>query len=427
MAHIAAERGAGQRACGDALRLKRLGDARGPLPGGGRHGNVLGSRPVREVVAHQRNDACQFALGALESHRLAASLVGAGAGHRSRIEGLVGSQEVDRVGYHAAEMAVGQGFANGVGVGGNELFDAREMRVIFRAVRAGARLACDKERRARKKTREALGRAAGHLVVVDENVIAAEGLQVMGEALAVIEGRAGKLAGEVGLSMAQGADEQAKDALFLLVVEPIAAHGLQVGPAAVEELQHFAEAPRCNPGGFHIFQKKALLEAHEDAAPPTRAGFGLRRGQHVERVQRQCRHQGQVLKGHDRFKAPLEGAGRSGGGGEQDDFSRRHALGQKIQDGLHKPLGLAASDAPLDGVHFGCRGVGRQVHGRVLPSGLGCYQIGEQGGVLFQKALGHIGNALVKGRVGEPTGIAKEHRHPAGEVVVHEVALGVDE
>ena len=82
-------------------------------------------------------------------------------------------------------MAVGQGFANGVGVGGNELFDAREMRVIFRAVRAGARLACDKERRARKKTREALGRAAGHLVVVDENVIAAEGLQVMGEALAV--------------------------------------------------------------------------------------------------------------------------------------------------------------------------------------------------------------------------------------------------
>ena len=235
---------------------------------------------------------CQFALGALESHRLAASLIGAGAGYRSRIEGLVGGQEVDRVGHHAAEMAVGQGFANGVGVGGNELFDAREMRVIFRAVRAGARLARDKERRARKKAREALGRAAGHLVVVDENVIAAEGLQVMGEALAVIEGGAGKLAGEVGLPMAQGTDEQAKDALFLLVVEPIAAHGLQIGPAAVEEFQHFADAPRCNPGGFHIFQKKALLEAHEDAAPPTRAGFGLRRGQHVERVQRQCRHQG---------------------------------------------------------------------------------------------------------------------------------------
>lgn len=107
-------------------------------------------------MAHQRNDALQFALGALESHRLAASLIGAGAGYRSRIEGLVGGQEVDRVGHHAAEMAVGQGFANGVGVGGNELFDAREMRVIFRAVRAGARLARDKERRARKKAREAL-------------------------------------------------------------------------------------------------------------------------------------------------------------------------------------------------------------------------------------------------------------------------------
>lgn len=57
------------------------------------------------------------------------------------------------------------------------------------------------------------------MVVVDENVIAAEGLQVMGEALAVIEGGAGKLAGEVGLPMAQGTDEQAKDALFLLVVD----------------------------------------------------------------------------------------------------------------------------------------------------------------------------------------------------------------
>ena len=161
------------------------------------------------------------------------------------------------------------------------------MRVIFRAVRAGARLACDTGApwRADNKPRQALGRAAGHLVVVDENVIAAEGLQVMGEALAVIEGRVGELCRRGSeLSMAPGADEQAKDALFLLVVEPDRRSWRTRSPAQMKNFSISLRRRGATPEGFRVSSRsKALLEAHEDAAPPTRAGFGLRRGQHVER------------------------------------------------------------------------------------------------------------------------------------------------
>ncbi len=197
---------------------------------------------------------------------------------------------------------------------GRELVDAGGVRVGIVHLHAGGAVAGDGDAFAGNQACELLRCAACQLIVVEEHVV--EAVRRTGAVMAaqVIDCQVRSLGLGDGAHERQVRLQKVVDVRFLAGEQPILVVVGKLGPAAVEELQHLAQALRAQAAHLHVFQEEQLFVGREDARIAAGPADGLGVGQHAER---EGARRGDGCRG-----------GRCGAGGCEVLLERERGLGR---------------------------------------------------------------------------------------------------
>ena len=192
--------------------------------------------------------------------------------------GRVLAQAARRVGGGPAGMALGQHDALAIGVGLGELAHALTIGVGIEDLHHGRGIGGHGDGVAGQQVRHMLGGAGEHLVVVHEHVGPLGAGQRLAVGQQVAHGQGGQLRFQNAAGEIEDALQQPVHVGLLAGQQPVGvAVGVlhQLGPAAVEELQHLLEAAVLQAAGLHVLHDETHLHRGAEAPGSMRAASGV--------------------------------------------------------------------------------------------------------------------------------------------------------
>ena len=202
-----------------------------------------------------------------------------------------------------------------------------------------------------------LGGAGEHLVVVHEHVGPLGAGQRLAVGQQVAHGQGGQLRFQNAAGEIEDALQQPVHVGLLAGQQPVGvAVGVlhQLGPAAVEELQHLLEAAVLQAAGLHVLHDETHLHRGDEAPGPVAERAASLGG---KQPQGHFAHAGRFHgRAAGRLQTRRQHAGRIGRGRQHQQIARGRAAFQQRRRPFHQARGLPATDGALHQHGFGGRG-----------------------------------------------------------------------
>ena len=255
-------------------------------PNAVRHGNhhIGGANAFGNSAGHIFGNVHKLVLGqfAFKHYGFACGNVVCGM-ERYGLNGGVGQQLCGSCGTSCARVARGKLFVGGTRMRVHELVKAGGIGVAIVHLHARGAVAGNGKAFAGHQAAQQLRGLAQALVVVNKHVRKRVGSARAVVATQVIHGQVARFGLHDAARERKVCLQQVVHVGFLAGQKPLGVVVGQLGPAAVEELQHFAQTLRAQAADLHILKQEQLLVRGKQARFAARPADGFRIAQHVKR------------------------------------------------------------------------------------------------------------------------------------------------